>query len=391
MEGLEAGRMGALYPNFFSLIDEKITALEKGGKRVIRLDIGSPDMPPPEKVITRLKHEVGNPESHGYQSHRGAFALRQAWALHYQQQYGVSLDPEGQVLPLIGSKEGIFHLSLSVIEDGDLVLVPDPGYQTYTVGARFSGGTPQPVPCFSGEGFLQALSSLPEDVLERAKLLWVNFPHNPTGATVERALMKKLVALAKDYDILLCHDAAYTRVTYGEYRAPSILEVPGAKDVCVEFNSLSKTYNMAGWRMGVVLGNRAVIEALYRLKTHADSGQFYPMMQAGAAGLEGCQTWIKERNERYQKRRDLVIEKLGSMGIAVDPPRGGIYIWFPVLGDLSSQECVQSLLEEVQVALTPGTVFGANGEGFLRLSLTSPIGQLREGMERLSRGFSKLI
>ena len=391
MGELKAERMGALQANYLAILSQTIADLEKKGKEVIRLDIGSPDLPPPETAVDDLKEWIEKPGCHGYQSHRGSPSLRQAWVEHYQRQYGVNLDPDAQVLPLHGSKEGIFQLALALVQAGDIILVPDPGYQTYAAGTRFCGGVARAVKCFSGNDFLQELVNQPDTVLREAKMMWVNFPHNPTGATVELSQLREIVALAREYEILLCHDAAYTRVTFGNYRAPSVLEVQGAEEVCVEFNSLSKLCNMAGWRMGVMVGNRAVIDMLYRLKTHADSGQFYPMMKAGAAGLTGNQQWIRERNQRYQKRRDLVLEALNSMGISVDPPRGGMYIWFPVPGDLPSWECVRVLVEEAQVALTPGIVFGNHGEGFLRLSLTAPLEQMREGMERVALGFSRML
>lgn len=390
MKGITAGRMEALHPNYFTRLGERIAELEREGKHVIRLDIGSPDLPPPGKVISRLGRSSADPNKHGYQSHRGTPELRQAWAAYYRRHYGVGLDPGRQILPLIGSKEGIFHLSLVLIGEGDVVLVPDPGYQTYAAGARFCGGIAHPVNCFSGDDFLGHLTGLPGDVLDRAKVIWANFPHNPTGATVELGHLRTLVDLAREHDILLCHDAPYTRVTYEGYRAPSLLEVEGAVEVGVEFNSLSKSHNMAGWRMGVVAGNAEVIHSLYRLKTHADSGQFLPVLEAGAGALEDHRDWIEERNTRYRRRRDMVIEALRTLGIDARVPRGGIYVWFPVPGNIPSEKVARFLVDNVQLALTPGTVFGSQGEGFLRLSLTSPVDEIREGMERLSRGVSKI-
>lgn len=391
MHQWKAERMDALHPNYFTQLGEKIAAIEAKGKQVIRLDIGSPDLPPPSEIIARMQAELEGDGNHGYRSHRGTPALRRAWAKHYRRHHGVNLDPKRQILPLIGSKEGIFHLSTVLVDPGDLVLLPDPGYQTYGAGARFCGGISRALSCSSGKGYLQALARLPGDTLRRAKMMWANFPHNPTGATVELPQLREMVSLAREHDLLLCHDAAYTQVTYDGYRAPSVLEVEGAAEVALEFNSLSKSHNMAGWRMGVVVGNPAVIERLFLLKTHADSGHFYPMQEAGAAALTGRQTWIKARNARYQKRRDLVIEALQGMGIEIDPPRGGIYVWFPVPDLIPCTAWAQLLLDRVQVALTPGTVFGANGEGYLRLSLTSPGDRLQQGMGRLSRGFSDIL
>ncbi len=386
MTEIQAARMEALPANYFTTLADSIAALEREGKHVIRLDVGSPDLSPPEVVIEKLQHSAADSESHGYQSHRGIPALRRAWAEYYQERHSVKLDPESQVLPLIGSKEGIFHLSLALVDPGQVVLVPDPGYQTYAAGARFCGGEPISVSCQSAEDYVRALKRLPDQVLEKAKLLWVNFPHNPTGATADVGHLHRILNLARKYDILLCHDGAYTQVTYKDYSAPSLMEMEDAHRDCIEFNSLSKSHNMAGWRLGVVVGNPGVLDALYRLKTHADSGQFLPMMDAAVTALKNRQHWMEERNRRYCARRDLVLDALHTAGIETAVPRGGIYVWFPVPPRMSSEEWARILLDTVQVSLTPGTVFGARGEGYLRLSLTSSLENLRQGMERLRRG-----
>lgn len=385
-----AERLEVLHTNYFTVLGELIAAQESRGQSVLRLDIGSPDLMPPLAVIARLENSAQKTDSHGYQSHRGIPSLRRAWADHYRDRYGVQLDPEREILPLIGTKEGIFHLSQALINPGDLVLVPDPGYQTYRAGARFSGGLVHPIPCPSADQFIRHLQALPEKTLQRAKLLWVNFPHNPTGATAAQEHFKELAGLARQYRIVLCHDSAYARVTYDGYRAPSLLETAGENQPVLEFNSLSKSHNMAGWRMGTAVGSPRLIQALHLLKTHADSGHFLPVLEAAVEALRGDPGWIEERNTRYRKRRDLAVHSLREIGITIDPPRGGLYLWFPIPGEIPSRECVRQLVEIAGVALTPGSIFGDNGEGFLRLSLTSPLAQLREGMERLSWGFDQL-
>lgn len=390
MDNHGSQRMSSLSSNYFTSLSEKITALEGKRNPVIRLDIGSPDLPPPLEVVEQLQSAASRPANHGYQSHRGTVALRQAWANHYLKFHGVKLDPDSQILPLIGSKEGIFHLSLSLINPGDQVLIPDPGYQTYTMGTRFAGGMPRFVSCLSGNDFLQNLKNLPDHDLKRTKLMWVNFPHNPTGATITLDQAQWLVNFAREHNILLCHDAAYTQVTYEDYKAPSLLEVEGAEKSVVEFNSLSKSHNMAGWRLGVIVGCQKVIERLLLLKTHADSGQFLPVTEAGAVALNGDIFWLEIRNIIYRTRRDLAVEALRSMNIQIDMPQGGLYIWFPIPVGMSSEEFSTIMLERYQVALAPGKLFGSRGEGYVRLSLTAPEHLLREGLDRLSRGISEL-
>lgn len=383
-------RMDVLSSNYFSSLNEKIAVLEGEGNPVIRLDIGSPDLRPPSEVVERLCTTTSQPANHGYQSHRGTVALRQAWADHYQKFHGVKLDPNSQILPLIGSKEGIFHLSLTQINPGDQVIIPDPGYQTYTMGTRFAGGTPRFVSCLSGDDFLHSLKGLPDQDLKGIKMIWVNFPHNPTGATITHDQAQWLVNFARENNILLCHDAAYTQVTYEEYKAPSLLEMDGADESVVEFNSLSKSHNMAGWRLGVIAGCKKVIKRLLLLKTHADSGQFLPMMEAGASALNGDRGWQEERNAIYQTRRDLVHDTLRSLDIHLSKPLGAIYIWFSIPGGIPSDEFTTIILERYRVALAPGKIFGSRGEGFVRLSLTVPEDQLQEGLERISQGISEL-
>lgn len=388
---LPAQRLKTLPPNYFSLLLSRVDQLEREGKTVVRLDIGSPDLPPPQAVIRQLAAASSDPTRHGYQAHQGLSSLREAWAAYYHKYHGVSLDPDEQVLPLIGSKEGIFHLSLAIIDPGDGVLIPDPGYQTYRRGAEFAGGSPKSISCLSAEDFITNLISLPESDLHRSKLLWANFPHNPTGATINHRQAEQIVEFSNQHGLILCHDAAYTQVTYQGYCAPSLLETAEEQDLVVEFNSLSKSHNMAGWRLGVLVGNRKILKKLYTVKTHADSGHFHPVMQAGIAALQVETEWIKTRNSQYQQRRDLVVSRLKTLGLEIEKPHGAIYLWLPVPAGFTSMEFAQSLLENYLVALTPGIVFGPQGDGYLRLSLTSPEAQLREGLDRLQKGYADVL
>ena len=375
---------GALQPNFFLGVEKRIADLKSAGREVIRLDIGSPDLPPAPFIIQALAQAAARPDVHGYQSHRGTAELRAAWTDMYRNLFQVQLDPETQVLPLLGSKEGIFHLSLAWVEPGDIVLVPDPGYMTYTQGARFAGGEVYRLPLLSELGYRPDLQTVPADIARRAKILWLNYPNNPTSATVEAAFFEEAVAFAQTHDILICHDAAYSQVVYDGYRAPSILQAPGAAEVAVEFNTLSKSHNMAGWRLGVALGNHQALAALLRVKSHADSGHFLAVWQAAIAALSGDQTWLKERNLIYQERRDTVVETLRALGLPVESPRAGLYVWTPIPSGWQADGFAANLLEETGVCLTPGTVFGPGGEGYVRISLGAPLERIEKAMERFS-------
>jgi len=385
---LPAQRLTSLPENFFAKLEARIGALQRSGCEVIRLDIGSPDMPPPPPVIQALSSSASRADAHGYQTHLGPLALRQAWADMYRRVFGVSLDVESQVLPLLGSKEGIFNLLMAWINPGDVVLVPDPGYMTYTRGALFAGGEPHFVRLHAGNAYLPDLAALerhiPSDVLRRARLLWLNYPNNPTGAVANLEFFEQAVAFARRHNLLLCHDAAYTQVCFDGYRAPSLLEIPGALDVAVEFNSLSKSHNMPGWRLGAALGNPQVLQALFRIKTNIDSGHFRPVLDAAVAAMRGDQSWIEERNQVYQARRDVVVAALSRLGLAVSVPQAAIYVWSAVPAGWTALDFATSVLEQSQVSLTPGTVFGAAGEGYVRIALTTPTPALTQAMQRIA-------
>ncbi len=377
-------RLVALDPHYFASLQAKVQALQLRGQKVLRLDLGSPDLPPPPAILRALSAAVWLEDRHGYQNHRGPLALRQAWAEMYLRRHQVELDPEREILPLAGSKEGIFLLTQALVDADDVVLIPDPGYLTYSRAALFAKAEVCWMPLRQGEGYLPALEDIPHDLLRRTKLMWLNYPNNPTGATAPLEFFSRAVAFAHEHNLLLCHDAAYSRVTFDGYHAPSLLEVDGAREVAVEFNSLSKSHNMAGWRVGVVVGNERALSALHVLKTHVDSGQFLPILEAAAAALSGDEEWIQERNEMYRRRRDLVLATLLKLGVQVFTPQASLYVWAPVPCGWTSMDFTSALLEQSAVSLAPGVVFGSRGEGFIRLSLGAPTDHIAEAMDRLA-------
>jgi LL-diaminopimelate aminotransferase len=369
--------------NFFATITSRVTDLIASGGDVIRLDIGSPDLPPAPHIVEALSKSASQPNTHGYQSHRGPLALREAWAGLYQRLYEVALNPD-ELVPLMGSKEGVFLLSLALLNPGDVALVPDPGYQTYAAGAIFAGAESVSVPLLPENGFLPDLEAIPQKTCERAKILWLNYPNNPTAAVASLEFFTEAVDFCRQHDIILCHDAAYTQVTFDGYRAPSVLEVSGAAEVAIEFNTLSKSHNMAGWRVGVATGQTQALDALFKLKTHTDSGHFLPVMEAAIAALTGDQSWLDDRNQIYADRRDVVVHALREMGLNPQEPQASLYIWCPLPeGWTSSLDFVLTLLEQTLVSLAPGMIFGASGEGFVRISLVQPLERLEIAISRM--------
>jgi LL-diaminopimelate aminotransferase len=383
----KAQRMDLFAEHFFARLGPRLAAMQAQGIDVIRLDEGSPDMPPAPHIIEALAQAARRPEVHSYQSHRGFTPLRQAWAAMYQRVYAVTLDPEREILPLLGSKEGIFHLPLAFINPGDVVLAPDPGYITYTRGALMAGGDLYLMRLLPERGYLPDLQDVPPDIARRAKLLWLNYPNNPTAATASLDFFAQAVNFARQYDLLLCHDAAYAQVTYDGYLAPSPLEVPGAKDVCLEFNTLSKSHNMAGWRVAAVVGNPAAIQTLYTLKTNVDSSHFRPVLEAATTAMTGDQAWLQPRNAAYQGRRDRVLQTLERLGWQAGVSKASLYVWFAIPTGQTSAQFATRILEQAHVSLTPGSVFGEGGEGYIRLSVTAPLERVEEAMARLERTF----
>jgi LL-diaminopimelate aminotransferase len=376
-----ARRVQGLPPYLFAELDRKIAAKRSEGADIISLGIGDPDLPTPRHVVEALQEAAEDPATHQYPSYHGLPAFRVAIADWYQRRFDVSLDPDTEVLPLLGSKEGIAHLCLAFVDPGDVALVPDPGYPVYAIGTALAGGTAVPVPLSRDRGFLPDLEALRPPPGVRA--LWLNYPSNPTAAVADPAFFDRAVGFARRHDVLLCHDAAYTEITFDGYVAPSILESPGAKEVAVEFGSLSKTYNMTGWRIGYAVGNAEAIGALATLKTNLDSGIFNAVQRAGVVALTGPQDHVEQMRAVYQKRRDLVVSAFRDIAIDVEPPLGSIYVWVPTPEGRSAMAFATELLDEAGVVVAPGTGYGQAGQGFVRISLTVPEDRLQEAMGRI--------
>jgi LL-diaminopimelate aminotransferase len=378
-----AQRIADVPPYVFAGLEKRLADLAAAGKDVIRLDIGSPDQPPSPQIIDSLYQSAKDPTHHGYAGYSGIPALRRAIVDYYLRRFDVQLDINSEVLPLIGSKEGIFNLAWTYVDPDDVVLVPDPGYPTYTGGTRLAGGEVWRVPLDEKRGWLPDLDTIPQPSLKRAKLLWLNYPNNPTTATASLEFFEKAVTFARQHNILLVHDNPYCDVCFDGYVAPSLLQVPGAKEVAVEFNSLSKTYNMGGWRIGMVVGNAEAIGALSQLKTNVDSGLFRAIQDAAVEALTGDQEWLSERNDVYAYRRDVVLEALPKAGMRADTPKSTIYIWAKVPSGYTSADFCNQLLDKAGVSITPGPAFGQQGEGYVRISLGQKTERISEAMERL--------
>jgi LL-diaminopimelate aminotransferase len=351
---------------------------------IIRLDMGSPDLPPEDFIIDSLVEAARRPDMHGYGQSGGSDSLRRAFATYYERRFGIKLDPHHEVLGLIGSKEGLFNLSQILINEGDLVLLPDPGYPVYGIGAQVTRAEVFYMPLLAENDFLPDLDAIPPEIAKRAKLMWLNYPNNPTGAIAPLSFFERVVAYAKHNQIIIAHDAPYVDVCFDNYQAPSLLQVPGAKDVTIEFNSLSKTYNMAGWRVGVAVGNKDIIRLLQIYKSQLDSSHFKPIMKAAETALLGDQSWIVERNKIYQKRRDVIVKTLREMGFSFEEPKASLYVWakIPPPFEDSIAFC-DDLLHDIGVSITPGVVYGPSGAGYVRISLVTPIEGLEKAMQRL--------
>ena len=378
-----AKRIESLPPYLFAHLDEKIAAKRAEGVDVISLGVGDPDLPTPEHVVEAMREAVRDPATHRYPSYSGSPDFRRAVAGWYGRRFGVELDPDAEVMALIGSKEGIGHIAFAFVDPGDEALIPDPGYPVYGVSTRLAGGTPVPLLMPAERGFLPDLTAAP--VSERTKMLWLNFPTNPTAAVADLATLEEAVGFAREHGLLLAHDAAYSEITFDGYVAPSVLQAPGANDVAVEFGSLSKHCNMTGWRIGWAAGSAEAIRALGVVKTNLDSGQFTAIQRAAIAALEGPQDHLDDLRATYQRRRDLVIDTLNGLGWSLKPPLGSCYVWVPTPGGETSVVFADRLLDEAGVFVAPGSGYGTRGEGYVRFSLTVPDDRLAEAMERLAK------
>lgn len=377
-----AKRIQDLPQMFFAPLNQKIAAMRTAGKDVIRLDAGSPDMPPAHHLIETLRQNAAAPAKHNYGGYAGQPHLRRAIAAYYRQRFGVEL-ADTELQPLIGSKEGVVNLHLAWLDPGDLILAPDPCYPSYYYAPRLAGAQVERFDLLPERGWLPDFAAIPPEKARAARLLWLNYPNNPTGAVAGPDFFAEAVRFCREYDILLAHDAPYVDVTYDGYQAPSALQVPGAKDVVIEFNSLSKAYNMAGWRVGMAVGNRMAVEALATVKTHIDSGMAKPIQDMAAAALTGDQGWLAERNRIYQQRRDLGLAALERLGLQAERPRAALYLWFRAPAGYDSMAFHTHLLEQAYISVTPGSIYGRSGEGWMRLSLAVQTERFQEALARL--------
>ncbi len=376
-------RLEAIQPYMFAELERKVAAKREAGIDVISLGIGDPDTPTYPHIVEAMQAAVADPGTHQYPSNRGRAEFRDAFSGFYDRRFGVEIDPETEVIPAIGAKECIYNLCFAYLDPGDVALASDPGYPVYTGGPLLAGAETALLPLDAARGFSPDLDAVPAEVLARARLMFLNYPNNPTGAVVPDGLFERAVALAREHEILVVHDNAYSETTYDGYVAPSFLATPGAKEVGVEVFSLSKGFNMTGWRCAAILGNADAVAAYWRLKTNVDSGLFEAVQLAGAAALNGPRAAVDEMNEIYRRRRDLVVGTLREIGVDVTPPRGTIYVWAPVPEGQTSTSFAELVLEQAAVVISPGSMYGPSGEGFFRISLTTPDDRIAEAVERM--------
>ena len=379
-----ASRIEKVPPYLFVGISRKIAEKRAQGIDVISFGIGDPDIPTPENVVEKLRETALDSPNHRYPETDGLPEFRQAVADWYQRRFGISVHPDKETLPLIGAKEGIGHAALCFIEPGDIALVPDPGYPVYSVGTWFAGGECHWMPLLEENGWMPDLDAIPDDVADKATVMWLNYPNNPTGAIADADYFAKVVEFANAHDIAVMHDASYSEVAFDGYRPISFLETPGAIDVGVEFHSLSKSYNMTGWRLGMAVGNEDIISALMVIKSNLDSGVPNAIQYMGMEAMELSQNAIDERNAIYEHRRDRVVQTLRDIGLDAIPPKASLYVWTRIPEGFTSAEFTALLLDEADIVVTPGNGYGEYGEGYIRLSLTINDEDMEKGLARLS-------
>ncbi|MEZ4767051.1 MAG: aminotransferase class I/II-fold pyridoxal phosphate-dependent enzyme [Caldilineales bacterium] len=367
----------------FAAHGARLNKLAAEGLDIIRLDIGEPDEPPPAFIIDALEESARNPKNHGYAGYGGRPELKRAIVDYYRTRFGVALDAASEVLPLIGSKEGLANIALAWLDPGDIAIVPDPGYPTYQMGAKLADADVYFVSLEQRLGWLPDLQAIPDDVARRARLMWISYPNNPTGAAAPFSFYEEAVDFCRRNEILLCSDLPYADVCFDGYEAPSVLSVPGAKDVTLEFNSLSKSHHMAGWLVGMAVGNAVAVRALLQTKSNIDSGIFRPLQDAATAALNGDTAWMQARNDAYQHRRDLVLETVRGMGLEADTPRASLYVWAKVPEGYTSKEFADKILLETGVSITPGDAYGPSGAGYVRISIGQETGKLQEALARM--------
>ena len=379
-----AKRVEALPPYLFAEISKKIAAKRAEGHDIVTFGIGDPDIPTPKHIMDAFHKAADEPVNHRYPESEGLPELRQSISDFYERRFEVRFDPQKETLPLIGSKEGIGHMALCFIDPGDIALVPDPGYPVYEVGTMFAGGESYKIPCTREGGWKPDFDKIPEDVAHKAKLIWLNYPNNPTGATAGLDFFERAVAWAKKFDVAIMHDNPYCDVAYDGYKPVSIFQVPGARDVAVEFNSWSKIYNMTGWRIGMLVGNATMVDALMRVKSNIDSGIPQAIQRMAIEAVYGPQDCIDEHNAIYQHRRDRMVETLRKVGLEVDMPKASLYVWAKLPEGVTSAEYAARMIEDISVVVTPGRGYGLNGEGYIRLSVTTPDERMEEGLRRIA-------
>lgn len=380
-----AARVKNLPPYLFATIDRMKQEARAKGVDLIDLSIGDPDIPTPSHIVEAMKTAVENPEHHRYPSYEGMPLYREAVAAWYKKRFQAAIDPGSEALSLIGSKEGIGHVPLAFVEAGDTVLVPSPGYPVYPVSVLFAGGESHIMPLMEQNGFLPDFRAIPESVLTKAKLMFINYPNNPTSATAPRSFYEEVIRVADAYNIIVCHDAAYSEIYFDDEKPLSFMQIDGAKDVGIEFHSLSKTYNMTGWRIGFAVGNPQVIAGLGKIKSNLDSGVFQAIQEASVAALNTDERVLADIRLTYQERRDALYEGLRGMGIDVAKPKASFYLWAKVPKPFDSSGFTAHILDTAGILTTPGNGFGAPGEGYVRFALTVPVSRMREAVERLRK------
>jgi LL-diaminopimelate aminotransferase len=381
-------RLEAMPPYMFAELERKVAGKRKAGIDVISLGIGDPDRPTYPHVVEAMQAAVAENANQKYPSNRGREEFREAFSSFYRERFGVEIDPEDEVIPAIGAKECIYNLCFAFLDPGDVALASDPGYPVYTGGPILAGAEPIVLPLLPEHGFAPDLDAIDPEDLRRARLMFLNYPNNPTGAIAPEGLFERVIELAREHEILVVHDNAYSETTYDGYVAPSFLATPGAKEVGVEVFSLSKGFNMTGWRCAAILGNADAISTYWRLKTNVDSGLFEAVQLAGVAALQGPREPLEEMNAIYARRRDLVVDALREIGVEVDSPQGTIYVWAPVPEGYTSTSFCEHVLEQAAVVISPGSMYGPSGEGFFRISLTTPDERLTEAVERMREHLS---
>lgn len=386
-----ARRLDAVPPYLFAELERKIAAKRREGIEVISLAIGDPDLPTPPAIVDAAAAALRSPETHQYPTNHGTDELREAAAGFYRDRFGVELDPASEVVPALGGKEAVGHIAMACLDPGDVCLSPEPGYPPYTSGPVFSGADIHYLPLTAENGFFPDLDAIPEETAGRANLLYLNYPNNPTGAVVPEGAFDLAVDFARRHDLIVVHDNAYSEVCFDGYQAPSFLQTQGAKEVGAEIFSLSKGWNMTGWRCALVVGNAAVVERFRQLKANLDSGMFEALQRAAAVALTDERDFPSRMSEIYSRRRDLIVEALGTIGITVDPPRATPYLWVRVPEGHDSASFTARVLEEANVVVSPGPGYGASGEGFVRLSLTVSDEQLEEAVRRIESSLRKVI